>query len=81
MAHILLPGTYTSALGTFDITTGDLTLDAQGDANATWVFQSAAALTVGLPATPRHVLLINGAQCPQRVSGKSAAPRASRPAA
>ncbi len=58
---ILLPGTYTSALGTFDITTGDLTLDAQGDANATWVFQSAAALTVGLPATPRHVLLINGA--------------------
>jgi hypothetical protein len=59
---ILLPGTYTSALGTFDITTGDLTLDAQGDTNATWVFQSAAALTVGLPATPRHVLLINGAQ-------------------
>jgi hypothetical protein len=59
---ILLPGTYTSALGTFDITTGDLTLDAQGDSNATWVFQSASALTVGLPATPRHVLLINGAQ-------------------
>jgi hypothetical protein len=58
---ILLPGTYTSALGTFDITTGDLTLDAQGDTNATWVFQSASALTVGLPATPRHVLLINGA--------------------
>ena len=57
----LLPGTYTSALGTFDITTGDLTLDAQGDANAMWVFQSASALTVGLPATPRHVLLINGA--------------------
>jgi hypothetical protein len=59
---ILLPGTYTSALGTFDITTGDLTLDAQGDANAMWVFQSASALTVGLPATPRHVLLINGAR-------------------
>ena len=60
--HTLLPGTYTSALGTFDITTGDLVLDAQGDANATWVFQSASALTVGLPATPRHVLLINGAR-------------------
>ena len=59
---VLQPGTYTSALGTFDITTGDLTLDAQGDANATWVFQSASALTVGLPATPRHVLLINGAK-------------------
>ena len=60
--HTLLPGTYTSALGTFDITTGDLVLDAQGDANATWVFQSASALTVGLPATPRHVMLINGAR-------------------
>ncbi len=59
--HTLLPGTYTSALGTFDITTGDLVLDAQGDASATWVFQSASALTVGLPATPRHVMLINGA--------------------
>ena len=58
---ILFPGTYTSALGTFAITTGDLTLDAQGDSNAMWVFQSASALTVGLPATPRHVLLINGA--------------------
>ena len=60
--HTLTPGTYTSALGTFDITSGDLVLDAQGDANAMWVFQSAAALTVGLPATPRHVLLINGAR-------------------
>ena len=27
-----------------------------------WVFQSASALTVGLSATPRRVLLINGAQ-------------------
>jgi hypothetical protein len=60
--HVLLPGTYTAALGTFDVTSGDLVLDAQGDANATWVFQSAAALTVGLPATPRHVMLINGAR-------------------
>ena len=59
---VLPPAVYTSAGGTFDITTGDLTLDAQGDANAVWVFQSAAALTVGLAATPRRVLLINGAQ-------------------
>ncbi len=59
---VLTPAVYTSAGGTFDITTGDLTLDAQGDANAVWVFQSAAALTVGLTATPRRVLLINGAQ-------------------
>ena len=63
LGGLVLPAAvYTSAGGTFDITTGDLTLDAQGDANAVWVFQSAAALTVGLPATPRRVLLINGAQ-------------------
>ena len=35
-------------------------LDAQGDAQAVWVFQSASALTVGLPATPRQVRVING---------------------
>ena len=59
---VLTPGVYTSAGGTFGITNGNLTLDAQGDANAVWVFQSASALTVGQSATPRSVLLINGAQ-------------------
>ena len=59
---VLSAAVYTAAGGTFAITTGDLTLDAQGDANAVWVFQSAAALTVGLSATPRRVLLVNGAQ-------------------
>jgi hypothetical protein len=59
---VLAPGVYTSAGGAFAITTGDLTLDAQGDADAVWVFQMPAALTVGLTATPRTVLLINGAQ-------------------
>jgi hypothetical protein len=59
---VLAPAVYTSAGGTFAVTTGDLTLDAQGDANAVWVFQSAAGLTVGLSATPRNVFLINGAQ-------------------
>lgn len=59
---VLPPAVYTSAGGTFAITSGNLTLDAQGDADAVWVFQSAAALTVGLTATPRSVLLINGAQ-------------------
>ena len=59
---VLPPGTYTSAGGTFGITTGNLTLDAQGNANAVWVFQVPSALTVGLTATPRSVLLINGAQ-------------------
>jgi hypothetical protein len=59
---VLAPAVYTAAGGTFAVTTGDLTLDAQGDSNAVWVFQSASALTVGLGATPRRVLLINGAQ-------------------
>ncbi|WP_372528536.1 Ig-like domain-containing protein [Piscinibacter sp.] len=60
--RVLTAAVYTSAGGSFAITTGDLTLDAQGDANAMWVFQSASSLTVGLSATPRRVLLINGAQ-------------------
>jgi len=59
---VLSAGVYTAAGGTFAVTTGDLTLDAQGDSNAIWVFQSASALTVGLGATPRRVLLVNGAQ-------------------
>lgn len=59
---VLAPAVYTAASGTFDLTSGDLTLDGQGNSNAVWVFQSAAALTVGLSATPRSVTLINGAQ-------------------
>ncbi|MFI4866566.1 MAG: ice-binding family protein [Steroidobacterales bacterium] len=61
---VLLPGVYTAASGTFMIEGGDLTLDAQGDANAVWVFQMAKSLTVGGPgaAFPQSVLLINGAQ-------------------
>lgn len=63
LGGLVLPAAvYTAAGGTFAITSGDLTLDAQGNTNAVWVFQSAAALTVGLSATPRRVLLINGAQ-------------------
>jgi Ice-binding-like/Bacterial Ig-like domain len=58
----LASGVYTAAGGSFGITSGDLVLDAQGDPGAVWVFQSASALTVGLPATPRRVLLINGAR-------------------
>jgi hypothetical protein len=61
---VLTPGVYTSASGTFMILGGDLTLDAQGDANAVWVFQMAATLTVGGPgaAFPESVILVNGAQ-------------------
>jgi hypothetical protein len=59
----LAPGIYKSASGTFDITTGNLTLDGRGDPNAVWIFQTAAALTVGIagPAGARSVILINGA--------------------
>jgi hypothetical protein len=61
---VLTPGTYTAAAGSFMIQGGDLTLDAQGDANAVWVFQMATTLTVGGPgaAFPESVLLVNGAQ-------------------
>ena len=59
---VLAPGVYTSAGGTFNITNGNLTLDAKGDPNAVWVFQMAASLTVGAPAVPRSVLLVNGGQ-------------------
>jgi len=71
----LPPGIYRSTTGTFDIggparTVASLVLDAGGDPNAVWVFQSAAGtgtLRVGLtgpatPSVPIMVLLINGAQ-------------------
>ena len=60
----LAPGDYTAAGGTFMIQGGDLTLDAQGNANAQWVFQMATTLTVGGPgaAFPQSVILVNGAQ-------------------
>ena len=60
----LPPGVYKAAAGTFSITSGNLTLDALGDPNAVWVFQTTAGLTVGVagPAGARSVNLINGAQ-------------------
>jgi hypothetical protein len=60
---VLAPGVYTAAAGSFMIQGGDLTLDAQGDANATWVFQMATTLTVGGPgaAAPQSIILVNGA--------------------
>jgi uncharacterized repeat protein (TIGR02543 family) len=60
----LAPGIYKSASGTFKITNGDLTLDAKGDPNATWIFQTAAGLTVGVagPNGAKNVVLINGAK-------------------
>ena len=57
----LAPGTYMSASGTFKITNLDLVLDAQGNPNAVWIFQTAAGLTVGTPAGARSIVLTGGA--------------------
>jgi hypothetical protein len=61
-ALVLAPGTYTAAAGTFKITSGDLTLDAQNNPDAIWVFQMAKSLTVGKAGQPRSIILVNGAQ-------------------
>ncbi len=60
----LAPGVYTSPSGSFLIEGGNLTLDAQGDANATFVFQMANTLTVGGPgvSAPQSIILAGGAQ-------------------
>ncbi|RPJ07206.1 MAG: DUF3494 domain-containing protein [Spirochaetaceae bacterium] len=58
----LAPGVYKSASGAFLITGSDLTLDAQGNADAVWVFQMASSLTVGTPTAPSSVILVNNAQ-------------------
>jgi len=60
----LTPGVYKAAGGTFKISNSDLTLDAKGDPNAVWIFQTDAGLTVGIagPAGARSIILTNGAQ-------------------
>jgi hypothetical protein len=58
----LYSGVYKSAAGPFLITGSDLTLDAQGNPDAVWVFQMASSLTVGTPLSARSVILTNGAQ-------------------
>jgi len=60
--RILASGVYKSAPGSFAITAGDLTLDAKGDPNASWVFQMSSSLTVGTPTSPQSIILINGAK-------------------
>ena len=52
------PGVYNSAAGTFGIT-GTVTLDAQGNPNAVFIFQAASTL---ITASASNVSLINGAQ-------------------
>ncbi|MEZ0092461.1 ice-binding family protein [Streptacidiphilus sp. EB129] len=52
------PGVYDSPAGTFGIT-GTLTLDAQGDPNAVFIFKTASTL---ITASASSVNLVNGAQ-------------------
>lgn len=54
----LVPGVYATDSGTLEIT-GTLTLNAQGNANAIFIFQAAATLVT---ASSSSVVLINGAQ-------------------
>ena len=58
----LSPGVYKAVAHTFMISTGNLTLDAQNNPNAVWVFQMDQTLTVGLAGQARSIILINGAQ-------------------
>lgn len=52
------PGLYTSTT-TLTLSAGDMTLDAQGDPDAVWVFKTASSLTVG---DTRQMRLLNGAR-------------------
>ena len=54
----LLPGVYCSQSGSFSITSSSLTLDAQGDQNAKFIFQTDTTVTT---ATQTSFILINGA--------------------
>lgn len=55
-------GIYNSAAASFDITTGNLILNGAGDPDATFIFKSTGAVTIGSPGVPRTISLINGAQ-------------------
>ena len=55
----LTPGVYCSQPGTFAITAGTLTLDAHGDCNASFIFQTDTEVTT---AEATSFILINGAQ-------------------
>lgn len=56
--QFLTPGVYDSEAGTFGLT-GALTLDAQGDPDAAWIFQMESTL---ITASGSSVVLVNGAK-------------------
>lgn len=56
----LAPGIY-KTMSTLLIENGDLTLDAQGDKNAVWIFQVGSAITT-IGGAGGNVILTNGAQ-------------------
>ena len=57
-SKVITPGTYSTTAGTF-ANSGALTLDAQGDANAIFIFQAASTLITSAGST---MTLVNGAQ-------------------
>ena len=66
----LKPGVYKATnQQTFMIESGNLTLDAQGDPNAVWIFQIPTALTVGVagPNGAKSVIFKNGVGSPANV--------------
>ena len=56
---VLTPGVYCSAVGKFEFSAATITLDAQGNTNAQWIFQTVTTLDT---STATSFKLINGAQ-------------------
>ena len=56
------PGLYTSGSATLMLNAGNLTLDAQGNTDAVWVFKADSSFIVG---DSRQIMLINGARANQ----------------
>jgi hypothetical protein len=56
---VLTPGVYCSATGKFSFSAATITLDAQNNADAQWIFQTVTTLTT---STATSFKLINGAQ-------------------
>ena len=56
---VLTPGVYCSAVGKFEFSAATITLDAQGNSDAQWIFQTVTTLET---STATSFKLINGAQ-------------------